>query len=159
MAGSNDTIDSCRQLLAEHQVMKVAVCENNIRVDTHLQRFAEHLAAEERSFTALQDRVSKVTQTVQGIQMDLAGVRRDMQDETRKNISEVKTQLTEKMSGHVSKNEVKFVWFVVTTLLGGALWMWSNIPAKESAAQKKRIQETERLLLNELRQLKKNRDE
>jgi hypothetical protein len=154
MAGSSDTTDPCRQLWIEHQDLKVVVRENNVRIEGHLRRFSEHLEMEERSFKEIKDSLAILAHEIQKIHIDMVNLKKDTREEIQQDLEHCKDQLGQRMDRHVTKHEVRLVWFVVTTLVLAGLWIWTNIPKQDTSAQMERIHQTHQELLLELKKRK-----
>jgi hypothetical protein len=154
MAGSNDITDPCHQLWIEHQALKVIVSENNVRIEGHLRRFSEHLAMEEQSFRDIKGALADLSREVQQIHLDMVSLKKDTKAEIKADLEQCKDQLGQRMDRHVTKHEVRLVWFVVTTLVGAGLWIFSNMPKQDTSAQMERIHQTHQELLSELKKRK-----
>jgi len=130
------------------------VRENNVRIEAHLKRFSEHLDMEEKNFVEINKSLKDLAFNVNQLRTEMGNLKKETKDEIMQEMNECKEALGKRMDLHVTKHEVRLVWFIVTTMVIAGLWIFSNAPKYNTDEQMDRIHSTHQELLQELRKRK-----
>jgi hypothetical protein len=130
------------------------VRENNVRIEAHLKRFSEHLDMEEKNFIEINKSLKDLAFNVNQIRTEMGNLKKETKDEIMQEMNECRESLGKRMDLHVTKHEVRLVWFIVTTMIGAGLWICSNATTYNAHEQMDRIHRTHQELLQELRKRK-----
>lgn len=153
MAGSHEVPLDCTHC-AEGQVLIQRVSTLEAVFTKHLERFDTHMEREEKAFNKIYDKLEQISRDLGNVQKEGMRERQTCKTEIEQDVEYELEKIETKLNGFVTKAEARMIWVVVTTVILGAAWFFSNVQLSDSNVKQNALIELNRTQTAILKELK-----